>query len=427
MKYHFYLFLILVLLGCEDNSEDIYRYSKSTSQSKEYPVYLDMSEIGNIQVTARLPQVAPFKIVFNDNYYFVGDMLKGIHVYKKNAGSVSYLCFIECKYIKDFELIDNRLFCNNFVDLVVLDVSNPLQTNVLCRQKNHFNGFTSYKEDWNVPYVEGKGLIVGTETHILAGIVTDKKPTLDFTEYDQLYGNLTTKVLPDTWFSSHPENDKPYIGIIKVGTDQIYTYGNYNSWSICTFLSGTFNVREEDLWSAPRGNYAPPYYYSDAYPVHMFLKDSMIYILGTGYGNTGYCDCIIYNGSNPFSYHLYFPNFKPLDIAYLPTMQAFFVLSGQSVWGAFKKSDPAQYMEKYIDYNLPTDAISIFSKGNNIITIGNKLSVYLPSESELMLVKDYPSISGTCYLKAGDVLAVANAQGLFLYDINNLENITLIL
>ncbi|MCX6238056.1 MAG: hypothetical protein NTY07_10980 [Bacteroidia bacterium] len=54
MKHHFYLFLILVLLGCENNYEDIYSYSKIISQSKEYPVYLDMSEVGNIQVTAKL-------------------------------------------------------------------------------------------------------------------------------------------------------------------------------------------------------------------------------------------------------------------------------------------------------------------------------------------------------------------------------------
>lgn len=132
-----------------------------------YPVYLDMSEIGNIQVTARLPQVAPFKILSNDKYYFVGDKLKGIHVYEKKAGSVSYLCFIKCRYIKDFELVDNRLFCNNFVDLVVLDVSNPLQTTILHPQKNQFNQFSSYKNYWNFPYVEGKGIITGGEIHIL--------------------------------------------------------------------------------------------------------------------------------------------------------------------------------------------------------------------------------------------------------------------
>ena len=192
MKHHYYLILALVLLGCENNFEDIHRYSKVISESKEYSVYLDMSEIGNIRVTARLPQVQPFKIVSNDKYYFVGDMLKGIHVYEKKGGNASYLCFIECKYIKDFELVNNLLFCNNFVDLVVIDVTTHLQINILHREKNHFNRFTSYKDYWNVPFVEGKGLIVGKEMHVLTGTVTDKNPNLDFKEYDSLYGNLIT-------------------------------------------------------------------------------------------------------------------------------------------------------------------------------------------------------------------------------------------
>lgn len=422
MKHLFYLFLVLILLGCENNTEDIYRYSKIITQSKDYQVYLDMSEIGNIQVKARMPQVAPFKITSNDKYYFVGDMLKGIHVYEKKAESANYLCFIECKYIKDFELAGIRLFCNNFADMVVLDVNNPLQTTILYRQKNHFNRFTSYKTKWNIPYVEGKGLVVGKETHVLTGTVTEKEPNLDFTEYDRLYSNLTTKAIPDSWFSNHPENDKPYIGMIKMDTDQIYTYGSYNSWAICTFLSGTFDVREENLWTTPRGKYAPPYYYADAYPVQMFFQDSLIFIVGAGFGNTGYCDCITYNESYPLTYHLYFPTFRPLAITYLPTMQAFFVLSGQSVWGAFKSSDSV-YMKRYFDYGIPTDATSIFGIGNNVITLGNQLSVYLPSENELKLVKNYPDISGTCYSKVEDVLAVANAQGLILYDISNLENI----
>jgi len=174
MKHYYYLFLVLILLGCENNSEDIYRYSKIISQSKDYPVYLDMSEAGKIQVIAKLPQSAPFKILSNDRYYFVGEMLKGIHVYEKTGNSVNYLCFIECRYIKDFELTNNLLFCNNLVDLVVLDVTNPLQINLLHREKNQFNRFTSYSNYWNIPYVEGKGIIAGTERHVLTGTVTDQ-------------------------------------------------------------------------------------------------------------------------------------------------------------------------------------------------------------------------------------------------------------
>jgi hypothetical protein len=384
-----------------------------------------MSEIGNIQVKADSPFSVPFKILSNDNHYFVGDMLKGIHVYEKKAVGVSYLCFIECKNIKDFELADNRLFCNNMVDMVVIDVRDPVEINILHRQKNHFNRFTNYKEYWNIPYVEGKGLIVGTEIHELTGMITEKQSELDFSNYDELYGNLTTKVIPDNWFSNHPEYDKPYIGMINLGTNEIYNYGSYNSWTISSYRWGVFSVREEDLWTSPRGNYAPPYYYSNAFPVRMFFEDNLIYILGTGYSNSGYCDCITYNESYPLTYHLYFPNFKPVDITYLPTMQAFFVVSGQSVWGAFKSSETV-YMERYVDYEIPTDATSIFIAGNNLITLGNQLSVYSPFENELKLVKNYPDISGTCYLKKGDVLAVANTQGMFFYDITDLKNIRLI-
>ena len=424
MKHLFYLFLVIALFGCEDNTEDIYRYSKTVSESKDYPVYLDMSEIGNIQVKSESPLAAPFKILSNDKYYFVGEMLKGIHVYEKKSGSVSYLCFIECKYMKDFELVGDQLFCNNLVDMVILDASNPLQTILLHREKNLFNRFSSYKTGWNIPYEDGKGLIVGTEAHVLTGTVTDKKPNLDFTKYDQLYSNLTTKVIPDSWFGNHPEYDKPYIGMVKIGTDQIYTYGTYNSWTICTWF-GVFRSKEEDYWTTPRGKYSPPYYYADAYPVRMFFADSLVYILGATYGSAGYCDCITYKENDFLTYHLYFPGFKPLDITYLPAMKAFFVLSGQSIWAGFKSSDSV-YMERYLDYEIPTDATSIFNAGNNLITLGNSLSVYLPSENELQLVKNYPDISGTCYLKAGNVLTVANTQGLFQYDISDLENIKLI-
>ena len=426
MKHFSFLFLVLVMLGCEDNFEDLHRYS--TSQSKEYPVYLDMSEIAKIQVKTGLQQETPFKIMSNDKYYFVGDMLKGIHVYEKKAGSASYLCFIECRYIKDFELADNQLFCNNLVDMVVLDVSNPSQTAILHRQENYFNRFTSYKTGWNIPYVEGKGLIADTETHVLTGTVTDKEPNLDFSEYDKLYDSLTTKVIPDSWFSNHPEYDKPYIGMIKLGSDEIYSYGSYNSWAICNYQSGVFSTREEDLWTTPRGNYAPPYYYSNAFPVRMFFEDDIIYILGALNNlSGGYCDCIIYNEDYPITYPLYFPGFKPLDISYMPQMDAFFVLTGTTILGVFITGNGIPEFSKiYKDYPIETDALEIFRVGDKLITLGNELSVYSASENELTLVKDYPDISGTCCSKAGDVIAVANTQGLYLYDISNLENIKLI-
>jgi hypothetical protein len=384
-----------------------------------------MSEIGDIHSKANSPLTAPFKILSNDRYYFVGDMLKGIHVYEKKASGVSYLCFIECRYLKDLELVDNRIYCNNLVDLVVIDVSNPLQVSVLYRGENYFNRFKTYATEWNIPYEEGKGLIVGTESHPQTGIITDRQPNLDFSELDQLYGNLTTKTVPGSWFSDHPENDKPYIGIIKLDTDEIYSYGRYNSWLIWDTRSGNTRMREEDLWTSPRGNYAPPYYYMGTHPLKMFMEDKIIYHLGKENNRSnGYIDCILYNEKYPFNYHLYLDKFTPADVCYLPPLNAFFILSGTGVWGAFvRQDDLAGYKITYKDYNVATEAREIFRVGDKLITLGNELSVYSASENELTLLKTYPSISGKCIKKEENILTVANTLGLFVYDITDLENI----
>jgi len=420
-----YLILLLVLFGCEDKFEDMHRYSKLITQSKSYPVYLDGSEIENIQVLMNVSLEQPFKILSNNHYYFVGDRLKGVHVYEKKAAGVSYLCFIACQYLKDFELAGEQLYCNNLVDLVIIDVNNPLDINILHRQKNHFNRFTSYKENWNIPYVEGKGLIVATETHELTGSISDKEPDLDFSEYDQLYGNLTTNELPDTWFGSHPEYDEPYLGMINLGTDEIYSYGSYNSWAISSYRSGTFRLKEEDLWTSPRGNYAPPYYYSNAFPAHMFFEDEIIYILGALNSlSAGYCDCIIPNENYPITYPFYFPDFKPLDITYMPQLDAFFVLTGTSIRGVFITGNGIPEFSKIDkDYPVETDATEIFRVGDKLVTLGNELSVYTASEDEISLMKAYPGISGMCCYQTDNILAVASTQGLLLYDITDLENI----
>lgn len=427
MRTLFYLLMVLILSGCDDLFEDTTHFSKRVTQSKTYPVYLDMSEIGNIQVKARVPLAAPFKILSNDGYYFVGEQLKGVHVYEKKATGVNYLCFIECRYLKDFDLADNRLFCNNLLDMVVVDVSNPMQINLLHRQKNHFNQYSRYKEYWNIPYEEGKGLVVATETHELTGMITDRQLDLDFSALDQQYGNLTTKVIPDNWLSNRTGYDFPSPGIVNVD-NEIFTYGTFDSWAICTYRSGVFKVREVDLWTTPRVNYAPPKYYSDAAPVRMFLEDSIIFNVGaTSNLKRGYCDCILYDERYPVSLHFYFPTFIPVDICYQSTLNAFFTLSGSSLWGVFVSGDGVNgYKMNYKDYQVATDAVEIIRVGEQLITLGSELSVYAASQSGLTLVKKYPAISGKCCKKEENLLAVANTQGLFIYDITDPENIQLI-
>lgn len=425
MKQLIALFLLLLLFGCEDQFEDTYRYSHIITQSKTYPVYLDTSEIDSILVRESAPLEKPFKILSNYNHLFVGEMLKGVHVYQKQASALQYLCFIECKYLKDFELAGTRLYMNNLVDMVVADVTHPLQLQVIHRQKNHFNRFTSYKTSWNLPYVVGKGFIVGHETHELTGVVTDEQTELDLTGLDEQFGSLTTTDLPETWFSEEPENDPPYLGMVRVGIEQIYTYGTYNSWAICSYRTGFFAVREENLWTEPRGGYAPPYYYSNAFPTRVFMEDEMIYIMGKLQNlQQSYCDVYIYNEEYPLYYPLYFPDFVAEDICYVPDLNAFVVLTGTSFHGVFIGGDrQSGYTRTYKDFGVETNAVEVFRKGDHLVTLGDGLSVWTVTSDDITLVKTYPEISGICGKVEDSKLIVANTQGVFQYSIADLENI----
>jgi len=434
MKKVIYIILLFALVACEDQYETTHKYSRLIYQSKDYPVYLDMSEISKIQVKSSVTAVAPFKIISNDHYYFVGDMMKGVHVYEKKGGyDVSYLCFIECKYLKAFDVVGNYLFCNNFIDLVVLDVSNPLQTSVRHREINHFNMFTSYAESWNIPYVEEKGCIVGSQQYTFSGIVTDQQPELDFSEYDQLYGNLTTTDIPDSWVSNHPENDKPYTGIIKVGDDKIYTYGKYLSWDICSYQGGIFMVTQKDFSNLTKGDYVPiSPSYSYVHPIKLLYKDEIIYVLyalnySTTGSTTGTFECMMpFESYTVQSWHsLYQPDYLSIDVTFNTSSNTIFVLTPHSIRTVtFSADNP--YLHNYLEYEILPGAVAITKAQDKLITIGNKLTVYNPTETDVHLVKEYSSISGSCMLKDGNILAVANQQGLFFYDISDLENIKLV-
>ena len=387
-----------------------------------------MNEIEIVKVKEAAPIVSPFKIVSNERYYFVGEMLKGIHVYEKKSGGVNYLCFVECQFMKAFDVIDGYLFCNNFIDLVVLDVNNPLQTRVLHRQKNHFNQYRDFIVDWNIPYNDKKGCIVGEYIHTITGPVTETNTDLDFSEADKLYENLTTKEIPKTWASDYPERDKPYVGIARVGQNEIYTSGMLNNWAICTYQSGSFNVREEYGWSR-LGRYDTPDYIYSAPPVDIFMKDQNLYVQGVfSGGKIGYIEAILPDVEAEYGY-LIFPKVIPIDITYMSELKAFFYLDGKSIYGAFIDRDNIySVIEMYKDYQIPTNALGIERIGAHLVTLGvDGLAIYLPGENGIEFVKEYPDIAGKCYLKEANMLIIANADGLFLYDIEDVEEIKPIL
>ena len=411
MKKLLYIALLFVLVACEDKYEIAHRYNRPYNIFKDYPIYLDASEIlVDIQVKPSINPDNAFKIVSNGNYYFVGEKMKGIHVFDKTGNP---LCFIECKYLKAFDIADNMLYCNNFVDLLVIDVKNPLNAKIEHREKDYFNKY--YNSSYNSPYysnypVAGVDVYyVGNKRIVLEGIETDANPAPDFSEYDQLYTNFIVKGIPDDI-----QLDRPYVGFANV-EGNIFTFG-FNSLAQCSYTSGEIRITQ---WGTNFLNYTLVMPTSN-----LQYKDGMILVIGNnGFWYLDYHNIMTQSQNHYSQYNLFdvvslkgsansFAMVSNHGGSFKGTTLYFII--GQDFWGWGQEF---WYTKSLINVN------------DIVFDLGNHLRLYAPFVQDVTyewFMLKYPNISGSCMLKDDNILAVANQQGLLLYDITDLENITLI-
>ncbi len=112
------LCLILVLaVSCEDST-----YRQYTGNA---PVYLSYDDLRKSVVIEKDVDIKnPGKIYFKDNYIFIVEELKGLHVFDNNNPSQPLkVCFVKLPGVVDISISGNILYADSFVDLVVLDLS----------------------------------------------------------------------------------------------------------------------------------------------------------------------------------------------------------------------------------------------------------------------------------------------------------------
>jgi hypothetical protein len=408
-KFFIYLVSGLIFFSCEDEYESVYTNEYSTYM--DYPVYYDASDIlVDIQVTPPGNPVLPYKIASNDKYLFVGEMMKGIHVYERtgyHTDRLLPLCFIECKFSKAFDIIDDILFCNNFTDMLVIDVSNPQHATIIHRQKNHFNNYHSYATDWSFPYKESEGYVVDYKSFRVIISSTGEITDPVFSEAD----NMFLKEMPLSLINN-AEKGKPYVGIVKYGKE-IYTFGRLSSWAICTF-DGKFNVTEKSYWEYQEKGF--PFISFSYDPFYkLFIRDGFINVINTNN---------IFSGgfNNDRVNYFLFDNETPIDIT-VNTQNFFFILTKNSIRKTFIDYD---YNEHKSEYKIKPGAVAITCAQDKIIILGDKLIVYDDTDSKLTIVKEYPDIAGFCMEKDNDVLTIASSKGVFFYDISDVNDIKII-
>lgn len=114
------ILMILSMISCKDSST-VYR--KYTANVPQYMSYDDLRKPVKSKAAYEIQTAG--KIYIKDNYLFVNEKYKGIHVFdNSNPASPVNLAFLDIPGNVDLAIRGNFLYADNYVDLVVLDISN---------------------------------------------------------------------------------------------------------------------------------------------------------------------------------------------------------------------------------------------------------------------------------------------------------------
>ncbi len=134
--------LILILmasagfLSCQDEITTTYTYRAMV------PVYLEMSDVRARTIVIEPGQELenPGKIYLYGNYLLINEPQEGIHILDNtNPASPINLNFIPIKGNVDLAVNNNMLYADNYVDLLVFDISNIRAIKQVERVKDVFN------------------------------------------------------------------------------------------------------------------------------------------------------------------------------------------------------------------------------------------------------------------------------------------------
>ncbi len=164
MKQTKYIFSTLVIIlaftsACTDKVFETF--------TANAPVYLSYTDLRSaVKMTAAREMNNPGKIYFKDNFIFINEKMKGVHVYDvSNPSSPQNKGFIEIPGNVDIAIKDNILYADSYIDLVSIDVSSFSAIKEVGRIEKIFP-YTLPSYDIKYPVArldETKGVVTGWE------------------------------------------------------------------------------------------------------------------------------------------------------------------------------------------------------------------------------------------------------------------------
>ena len=180
MKKNFLLLLFVASLGmvsCEKSDD-----GKYADYLVARPLTISKTEFKNgVDIIAPLPIQESGKIYAYQDYIFVNDKYRGVHVIdNSNPNAPKKISFIKIAGNVDISIKDDYLFADSLMDLVVLDISNVTDIKIVNRLNNVLRDNVVWPA--NVDFYEGED--IDYENEILLGweTVTERRLISEYEE-----------------------------------------------------------------------------------------------------------------------------------------------------------------------------------------------------------------------------------------------------
>lgn len=168
---------LFVLPGCKDYVDEYVTYTVNE------PVFMSASEFRSaVDVEGPKPIEKQGKIVFYDEYLYISQPEKGIHIIdNRNPSDPRNIAFIELLGNADMHVRNNMLYADSYVDLVWFDINDPAKPVFKGRKEEVFpealplteNGFGI---DYDKFADRGNKVVVGWKTVEKKELVRNYKP-----------------------------------------------------------------------------------------------------------------------------------------------------------------------------------------------------------------------------------------------------------
>lgn len=409
-----FAFMAIIFSSCEDST---FREYKGYA-----PVYMSYEDLRASVTTKQNADLEnPGKIYYKDNFIFIVEELKGIHVFDNaNPASPVKKVFINLPGVVDISISDHFLYADSFVDLVILDVENIDNIQEVGRVKDILPyTVPPVEEDFPMAYVdEERGVVIDWDLKTIKERIHNEpypwpiyyKGGIEFMDAINASGASS--------------------GVSGSGTGFGGSMARFGIKGNVLYVVDRNTLKVFDITSRTK-----PYNMGDFYPgwniETMFLTENNMF-LGTTTG------MVIFDISNPLipSLKTFFNHARSCDPVVVDDTIAYVTLrSGTTCGGTINCLDVVDIKKINSPSIVATFAMTnphgLGKKGDLLFVCDGDagLKIYDASDPRTVghkLIYTYANINTYDVIPVGSLLVMIGDDGLYQYDYSDIRNINLL-